>query len=239
MYATWPVACLDWFAMPRLRRSQLVGENSTNHCTWRSHGHSLVLDSDAAREHFLGLLRKYKEKFGIEVHSYCLMGTHPHVMCRATKGQKAFSAFWKVVNWGFARWYNLRTSGRGQVVMERLRSPQIQDGRHQLLVMRYGDLNPVRARLVASAGRWMWSSHRHYAYGEENDLITDAPEYLALAESGPRRRKAYQQLFAREQAEALLSRRHDLVEAPFIGDGSWLARRLQVCGLSPPAADTA
>jgi len=33
----------------------------------------------------------------------CLMGTHPHVVCRATKGQQAFSDFWKSVNWGFGR----------------------------------------------------------------------------------------------------------------------------------------
>jgi hypothetical protein len=66
--------------VPRIPRRHLVEENSTNHCTWRSHGFGLVLDSDAAREEFLALLRKYKEKFGIQILSYCLMGTHPHVM---------------------------------------------------------------------------------------------------------------------------------------------------------------
>ena len=220
--------------MPRVSRSQLVQEGSTNHCTWRSHNHSLVLDSDDARHFFLALVRKYKDKFGIEVHSYCLMGTHPHLMCRATHGQQAFSSFWKLVNWGFARWYNRRTSGRGQVVMERLRSPRVQDGRHQLEVMRYGDLNPVRAGLAESAGDWEWSSHRHYAYGEPNDLVTDAPEYLALGRTNPERRKAYLHLFARSLLDELLKRRKDLVEAPFIGEASWLARRLRACGLSPP-----
>jgi len=220
--------------MPRVSRLHLVEPGSTNHCTWRSHGHALVLDSDEARLHFLSLVRKYKEKFGIEVHSYCLMGTHPHLMCRSSRGQKAFSSFWKLVNWGFARWYNRRTQGRGQVVMERLRSPRVQDGRHQLLVMRYGDLNPVRAGLAPRAGAWKWSSHRHYAYGEANDLISDAPEYLALGRTGSERRKAYQHLFALPLVEALLERRRDLVEAPFIGEGRWLARRLRACGLSPP-----
>jgi hypothetical protein len=32
----------------RVARILLVEENSTNHCTWRSHGHALVLDSDEA-----------------------------------------------------------------------------------------------------------------------------------------------------------------------------------------------
>lgn len=220
--------------MPRVARSHLVDENSTNHCTWRSHGHALVLDSDAARERFLALVRKYKEKFGIQVLSYCLMGTHPHLMCRATMGQKAFSAFWKVVNWGFARWYNRRTNGRGQVVMERLRSPLVQDGRRHLEVMRYGDLNPVRAGLVRSAAAWRWSSHRHYAYGERDDLITDAPEYVALATTPAQRRKAYLHLFAQPLAAALLCRRRDLVDVPFVGDPLWVTARFLAAGLSPP-----
>ncbi len=156
-------------------------------------------------------------------------------MCRATKGQKAFSAFWKVVNWGFARWYNGRTNGRGQVVMERLRSPRIQDGRRQLEVMRYGDLNPVRAGLVRSAGDWKWSSHRHYAYGEQDDLVTDAPEYIALGATPPQRRKAYLHLLARPLTDTLLCRRRDLVEASFIGDSLWVTRLLSNAGLSPPA----
>lgn len=222
--------------MARVPRILLVEENSTNHCTWRSHGHSLVLASEEACRVFLALVRKYKGKFGVEVHSYCLMGTHPHVMCRATHGQKAFSEFWKLVNWGFARWYNRRTTGRGQVVMERLRSPRIQDGRHQLQVMRYGDLNPVRAGLVGTAKDWEWSSFRHYAYGEPDDLIVDAPEYTALGRTGAERRKAYLHLFARPLVQDLLSRRHDLVHAPFIGDAVWVADRLEACGLLPPPA---
>ena len=221
--------------MPRIRRSLLVPESSTNHCTWRSHGPSRPLDSDAARSKFRELLKNYKDRYGILILSYCLMGTHPHVVSTSTRGQAAFSAFWQVVNGVFARGYNRRTNGRGQVVMERLRSPLIQDGRHQLEVMRYGDLNPVRAKLARSAAAWKWSSHRHYAYGEENDLITDAPEYLALGATATQRRKSYLHLFARRFLAPLLMRRRDLVDAPFVGEGSWLAQRLVACGLSPPS----
>ncbi len=220
--------------MARVARILLVEEDSTNHCTWRSHNHALVLDTDEARRVFLALVRKYKGKYGIHIHSYCLMGTHPHVMCRATKGQKTFSDFWKVVNWGFARWHNRRTNGRGQVVMERLRSPRIQDGHHELEVMRYGDLNPVRAGLVRTAGAWRWSSFRHYAYGEHDDLITDAPEYLALGRSAPERRRAYLHLFATRTVEPLMAKRSDLVHGPFVGDFAWVRTRLRLSGLSPP-----
>ncbi|MBI5068138.1 MAG: transposase [Deltaproteobacteria bacterium] len=179
-----------------------------------------------------------RRRYIVNVSSYCLMGSHPHLVCRSIQGQAAFSSFWKVVNWGFAHWYNRRTSGRGQVVMERLRSPRIQDGRHQLAVMRYGDLNPVRAGVVSRASDWKWSSHCHYAYGKPDDLVTDAPEYLALGRTWAERRKAYLHLFAVPLVESLMTRRWDLVEAPFIGEERWVALRLRFCGLSPPRRAT-
>ena len=137
--------------MARVPRFCLVEPESTNHCTWRAHDLEHVFEEPGARERFLELLGEHKPKHGVRIHSYCLMGTHPHVVCTSDLGQVAFSKFWQVVNYRFARWYNRRRKRRGQVVMERLRSPRIQgDGAHQLTVMRYGDLNPVRAGLSAA-----------------------------------------------------------------------------------------
>jgi putative transposase len=220
--------------MGRISRKLLVGEKTTNHCTWRAHDHGLFFEEPGARETFLELLAKYKERHGIKIHSYCLMGTHPHVMCTAELGQPAFSAFWKVVNWCFARWLNGRRKRCGQVVMERLRSPRVQSGEHQLTVMRYGDMNPVRAGLVKSPKEWPWSSYRHYAFGEANALIDDAHEYLALGKHPVERRKAYQGFFASPLVSDVKERRPELVLAPFIGTPTWVGRLRAASGLSPP-----
>ncbi len=226
--------------MGRIRRIFLVGEDSTNHCTWRAHNGSTVFEVEGARDCYLELLARYKAEYGILIHSYCLMGTHPHVVCTSKRGQEAFSDFWKVVNQCFARWYNESQGRRGQVVMERLRSPRIQPGtRHLLTVMRYGDLNPVRAKLVRSPKEWRWSSYRHYAFGEENPLIDDAPDYAALGRTGPERRKAYQALLAVPLSRALRVRCPELVLAPFVGDDRWVAGRLRAAGLSPPDTQAA
>jgi putative transposase len=212
--------------MARLPRIFLVEEGSTNHCVWRSHNLSYVLDTDAARDKFLALLSRYKEQHGVAIHSYCLMSTHPHVVCTATRGQAAWSAFWKVVNQSFARWYNLRSGRKGQVVMQRLRSPRIRRGRHLLTVMRYGDLNPVRAGMVRSAGDWAWSSYRHYALGEPNALVDAPAPYLALGRTGPARRKAYRALFGAPLSASLHRRHPEFVQSSFIGDEPWVRAQL-------------
>jgi putative transposase len=213
----------------RVPRCLLVELGSTNHCTWRSHNFSRVLEPAAAKRLFLDLLRKYAPRHGILVRSYCVMGTHPHLDVVATKGQAQFSRFWQIVNHLFAHWYNRQDkSRRGQVVTQRMKSPMIQsgaNGRHVLTVMRYGDLNPVRAGMAASPKDYAWSSYRHYAFGEPNELIDDEPEYLALGYTPAQRRLAYRQLFALPLTSALRTRRPDMVEGLFYGDPDWIERR--------------
>jgi putative transposase len=224
--------------VPRIPRRLLVELGSTNHCTWRSHNRSHVFELDTAKRFFLDLVRKYAIRHGIHVRSYCLMGTHPHLVVVATKGQAEFSRFWQVVNHLFARWYNRQQkTRRGQVVTQRMKSPLIQpgaNGRHVLTVMRYGDLNPVRAGMVRSPKDYAWSSYRHYAFGDPNSLIEDEPEYLALGRSPAARRIAYRQLFATPLASALRTRRPDIVEAPFYGDPDWIERHAPRAAGPPP-----
>jgi putative transposase len=215
--------------MARVPRRYLVDLGSTNHCTWRSHNFTRVLEPEAAKRFFLNLVGKYAARHGIRIRAYCLMGTHPHMVVVASKGQAEFSRFWQIVNHLFARWYNRRhKSRRGQVVTQRMKSPMIQPGasaRHVLTVMRYGDLNPVRAGLVRSPKDYEWSSYRHYAFGEPNPLIEDEPEYLALGYSPAQRRHAYRQLFAIPLASSLRTRWSDIVEGLFYGDPDWVETR--------------
>jgi putative transposase len=110
-----------------------------------------------------------------------------------------------------------------------MKSPLIQpdsNGRHVLTVMRYGDLNPVRAEIVRSPKDYAWSSYRHYAFGEPNPLIDDEPEYLALGHAPEQSRLAYRHLFASALTAVLGIRRPDIVEAAFYGDVDWARQRM-------------
>lgn len=210
----------------------MVAEHTTNHVTFRSHNHMMLFDESAVADRFLELLAHYKTKFGILIHAFCLMGTHPHLVVTSTLGQQAFSDFWKCVNHRLALFVNRRLGRKGQVIMERLRSPTIEpDGRHLLTVMRYGDLNPVRAGLCRSPAQWKYSSYRHYAFGERHSLIDDAPDYLGLGSSPKQRRLAYQGLFQAALVAELMQRRPDLVEAPFIGSLGWVELKRHGAGL--------
>ena len=51
----------------------------------------------------------------------------------------------------------------------------VMDEPHRLSATRYGELNPVRARLARSPGEYPWSSARAHLQGEDDALVTVAP----------------------------------------------------------------
>ena len=62
--------------------------------------------------------------------------------------------------------------------------------------MRYIELNPVRAVMVAAPEDYRWSSYRRHALGEGDGWLADHDCYLALGRDMASRRQAYQALFA-------------------------------------------
>jgi putative transposase len=221
--------------MPRVARSRLVEPGSLNHCCWQTHDHQRLFEVGGAREKFLELLARHKSSHGILIHAYCIMGTHPHVLCTATQGQERFSAFWKVVNHGFARWLNRRLGRSGQVVMERLGSPRVQPAPDQVLrTMRYADRNPVEAGLVKSPKDWAWSSYAHYALGADDPLVDDAPAYLLLGRTAAERRLAYQHLAHVAPDTRDPDDHRNFPRRPFIGEAVWVRARYVAAGLDPP-----
>lgn len=209
--------------------------------TWQCHNKDWFLQWDWAKEIYYNLLLKYKDKHHVQIYSYCFMDNHPHLSGRL-ETKEEFSAFFRIVNGLFARIVNKKLKRRGQLVMDRFRSPCIEDDRHLLTVMTYGDLNPCRAGKVKHPKTYKWSSFRYYAYGEKDPLITPAPSYLALGASKEARQAAY-----REMVDALIEHPRDIniSHTYFIGNPDWvtmkycelkkaLSKEFKTC-LSPPS----
>ncbi|SDW26071.1 hypothetical protein [Marinobacter mobilis] len=59
----------------------------------------------------------------------------------------------------------------------------------------YIELNPVTACMVVQPEQYPWSSFRSNALGEQNELFTEHPLFLALGREEVVRRQAYRELF--------------------------------------------
>ena len=213
-------------SMAYLPRYEIICDNAHFHVTWQCHNKDWLMQWEWAKKAYYHLLLKYKDKYGIQIYSYNFMDNHPHLTGRL-ECKEQFSAFFRTINSQFARRVNRQLSRRGQVVMDRFKSPMIESDEHMLTVMAYVDLNQHRVGKVSHPRKNDWSSYQYYAYGKEDPLLTPSPSYLALGNSPLERQHRY-----RAMVESLIKHRRtmNISRTSFIGNPDWvIAKYRQLC----------
>ena len=190
IFLDWHYFCLH-LSVANFPRSLIVFDGSIFHVTWKFHNNDWLLSSDFAKRLYYDLLLKYKARYGIEIHSYCLMDNHPHLSGRC-QTQKLFSDFFRVVNSCFAKRLNKSLKRKGQAVMDRFKSPTMQTDEDLMNVMIYNDLNPSRTIKGQHPKQHRWSSYHHYALGKKDPLLTEPECYLDLGRNHLERQRKYQ-----------------------------------------------
>ena len=208
--------------MAYLPRYSIIFDGCSFHVTWQCHNKDWLLRWAWVKSLYYDLLLKYKDRYGIQFHSYHFMENHPH-LTGTMQSKELFSNFFRVVNNLLARKVNKQLKRRGQFVMDRFKSPRIQDDKHMLTVMTYSDLNGVRAGRDKSPEESKWSSYAYYAYGKEEPLITPAPSYIALGTTHEERRKVYRAMVR----ELMLQNRINVSNTCFIGDPDWVKKQYE------------
>jgi len=106
----------------------------------------------------------------LEVHSYCLMPTHVHLLIRDPNAE--VSAVMRDVNGRYSRWFNHRRGRRGPLFAGRFHRTTVGSDSHLLAAVRYIAMNPVESGLCKRPAEWRWSSHRAIAG------LTPVPAFL-------------------------------------------------------------
>lgn len=99
----------------------------------------------------------------------------------------------------YVQYFNYTYKRSGTLWEGRYRATVVDSERYLLTVMRYIELNPVRAGMVVAPDEYPWSSYRHNALGEagpNGEWLTCHPEYSRLGHGDADRQAAYRALFA-------------------------------------------
>lgn len=107
-------------------------------------------------EAFLNRLNRIIEETGATVLAYCLMPNHFHLAIKV--GPVSLSAIMQRILASHATTFNRRYGRTGHLFEARHRAYLCSDDRYLLALIRYIQLNPVRAELVSRAEDWPWSS---------------------------------------------------------------------------------
>lgn len=142
------------------RTPRLDPVDGWHHVMSRGVNRSTIFFSDADRLDFGRLLQKTVERFEVEVHAYCLMTNHFHLLVRCPRGNLSESMHYLLS--AFARRANGRAGRVGHLFGDRFCSRLITDVRYIVNVLRYIHLNPLDIAGVDAPQSYRWSSHRTY-----------------------------------------------------------------------------
>ena len=139
-----------------VRFARVVALDMPHHITQRGNARRFILENDQERRVYLDLLQQGIQRHGVALIGYCLMSNHVHLVA-VPKTSGALARSLKEAHGRFASYWNALNHSTGHVWQGRYYSCPL-DERHLWEALRYTELNPIRASLVASPEHWPWSS---------------------------------------------------------------------------------
>lgn len=150
--------------MPRPNRHIEAG--ALHHVMNRGVNGQLLFRDEHDYRTFLRILRTAKTRFDFLIHVFCLMPNHFHLLMEMGLATISEAMLW--IETTYAVYFNDRYRRYGRVYQGRFKSPTIGTDAHYRSVVRYIDMNPVRAGLVSHPRQWPWSSHREIVAGRSD-----------------------------------------------------------------------
>ena len=126
----------------------------------RAAARAAIFTADVDKQQFLDCVAEAFEIHGVQLHAYCLMTTHYHLLVRSTVSR--LSDAMRFASGKFTKLKNKRDGRDGPLFRGRITSVAIDSDAHLIQAMRYIHMNPVEAGIVAQPTDWDWSSVRAY-----------------------------------------------------------------------------
>jgi putative transposase len=123
------------------------------------------------------------------------MTTHYHLIVTPTE-DGALARAMRVIGIRHTHYFNRKYGRTGTIWNERYGAAILEDERYWYNCLRYVELNPFRAHVVAAPEDSRWSSYRFHALGEPCDWLTPHPLYMRLGSTAKVRQDAYRALCA-------------------------------------------
>lgn len=152
--------------MPRTARKKSCTD--IYHGIGRGINHERIFNQTREKNNFIRLLKKYLEKYAVEIYAYAIMSTHFHLILRADL--KVMSGYLASVLAEFAEYYNYKHGRNGHVFQNRFISECIEDSRYFWNCIRYVHMNPVNANIVKNPLKYRFSSLSEYQMEKDQIL---------------------------------------------------------------------
>lgn len=176
------------------KRERFNFKGAICHITTRCNNKQILFNNGCDFIRYLEILKKCKDKYSFLLYDYVIMHNHTHLLIKLRETENISIIMHSINRW-YARWYNEHYKRKGHFWEDRFYGELVEDDTQLLAVMRYIDLNPVRAGLCRNPAEWRYSGARTYLNAEKDELIDVSETYIDLGTTIEARQKAYSCIF--------------------------------------------
>jgi len=147
--------------MPRPLRIET--NNAFYHIIDRGYGRKKVFHGPKYYQAFLQCLKEAYQRFSLEIHSYCLLGDHYHLLVKTPQGN--LSRAMRHVNGLYTQRYNRLRKTDGPLFRGRYKAVLIDANNYLLALSRYIHRMPIDIKkpLVKHLSQYPWSSYPDFS----------------------------------------------------------------------------
>jgi len=130
------------------------------HVTSRGNERRPIFLAKEDYERFTGYLESATERYGAQIHCFCLMPNHYHLLLETPRGN--LHVILHHLNTSYTNYFNRNTGRVGHLFQGRYRAILVERDSYAWELSRYIHLNPLRAHLVDNPSQYPWSSYIDY-----------------------------------------------------------------------------
>lgn len=197
------------------RRRRLLVGGVTHHVIQRGNDRQPIFFTDDDRLLYLNWLSAALTRHGALLHAYVLMTNHVHLLL-TTERALTLPRILQSLGRRYVAHINSTYRRTGTLWEGRYRSTVLDSDSYVLTCHRYIEANPLRARMVAQAADYPWSSHCHNAFGKPDALLSEHAVYRSLGETADERQAEYRKLFAAGLGEDMLAAIRDATQQGWV-----------------------
>ncbi len=138
--------------MPRKKRIEKIG---FYHIINRGVAKTNIYLNDEDYQRFLEILQDASTEYGFEIYSFCLMSNHYHLLLK-TKYENLSSLLQKI-NSRYSIYFNNKYKRVGPLWQGRFKSWYVYDESYLKALVKYIELNPIKANITKNIGEYKWA----------------------------------------------------------------------------------
>lgn len=143
------------------REARKLSKSGFYHIVFRGINHQNIFEEEQDFEYMLEIFKKLKQEMQFEIHAYCLMTNHVHILLKESQTGD-ISTILKRLLTKYVMKFNKKYQRSGALIGSRYKSKVVEIDEYFIPLIVYIHQNPLRAGIVKKLENYRYSSYCEY-----------------------------------------------------------------------------